>query len=228
MAPPERPPTVPAVERADCCVVGGGPAGAVLALLLARQGVAVTLLEAHGDFDRDFRGDALQPAALDLLGQLGLADRVLAVALARMPAFPVRTPAETVPQHDVSRLKTPYPFMTLVPQVRLLDLVVGEARRCPTFRLVTGGPRRGPGAGRGPARRARPRGALPGPGRLARGADAAGGGRRRALLPPAGPGRAGAGAHRVAGRPPLVPAAPAGDRIPPPGSTSATAARWRC
>jgi 2-polyprenyl-6-methoxyphenol hydroxylase-like FAD-dependent oxidoreductase len=125
-------------ECADCCIVGGGPAGAVLALLLARQGIAVTLLEAHGDFDRDFRGDALQPAALDLLGQMGLADRLLAVALARMPAFPVRTPSETVPQHDVSRLRTPYPFMTMVPQVRLLDLVVGEARRCPTFRLVMG------------------------------------------------------------------------------------------
>jgi 2-polyprenyl-6-methoxyphenol hydroxylase-like FAD-dependent oxidoreductase len=126
------------VARADCCVVGGGPAGAVLALLLARQGVAVTLLEAHGDFDRDFRGDALQPAALDLLAQMGLADRLLAVALARMPAFPVRTPSETVPQNDVSRLKTPYPFMTIVPQVRFLGLVVGEARRCPTFRLVMG------------------------------------------------------------------------------------------
>jgi len=134
----DRPPAHAAAERADCCVVGGGPAGAVLALLLARQGLAVTLLEAHGDFDRDFRGDALQPAALDLLGQLGLADRLLAVALARMPAFPVRTPSETVPQHDVSRLKTPYPFMTIVPQVRFLDLVVGEARRCPAFRLVMG------------------------------------------------------------------------------------------
>jgi 2-polyprenyl-6-methoxyphenol hydroxylase-like FAD-dependent oxidoreductase len=126
------------IERADCCIAGGGPAGAVLALMLAGQGIAVTLLEAHGDFDRDFRGDALQPAALDLLGQLGLADRLLALALARMPVFPVRTPSETVPQHDVSRLRTPYPFMTLVPQVRLLDLVVGEARRCPTFRLVMG------------------------------------------------------------------------------------------
>jgi 2-polyprenyl-6-methoxyphenol hydroxylase-like FAD-dependent oxidoreductase len=127
-----------AIERADCCVVGGGPAGAVLALLLARQGVAVTLLEAHGDFDRDFRGDALQPAVLDLLGQMGLADRLLALALARMPAFPVRTPAETVPHVDVSRLRTPYPFMTVVPQVRFLGLVVDEARRCPIFRLVMG------------------------------------------------------------------------------------------
>jgi 2-polyprenyl-6-methoxyphenol hydroxylase-like FAD-dependent oxidoreductase len=127
-----------AVERADCCVVGGGPAGAVLALLLARQGLAVTLLEAHGDFDREFRGDGLQPAALDLLGQMGLADRLLAVALARMPAFPVHTPEETVTFHDVSRLKTPFPFMTIVPQVRFLELVAGEARRCPTFRLVMG------------------------------------------------------------------------------------------
>jgi 2-polyprenyl-6-methoxyphenol hydroxylase-like FAD-dependent oxidoreductase len=127
-----------AVERADCCIVGGGPAGAVLALLLARQGVVVTLLEAHGDFDRDFRGDGLQPAALDLLGQMGLADRLLAVALARMPAFPIRTPSETVPFHDVSGLRTPFPFITIVPQVRFLGLVVGEARRCPTFRLVMG------------------------------------------------------------------------------------------
>jgi 2-polyprenyl-6-methoxyphenol hydroxylase-like FAD-dependent oxidoreductase len=137
-APAAVAPAAPAVERADCCVVGGGPAGAVLGLLLARQGVAVTLLEAHGDFDRDFRGDALQPMVLDLLGQLGLADRLLAVALARLPAFPVRTPSETVPHHDVSRLRTPYPFITIVPQVRLLDLVIDEARRCHTFRLVMG------------------------------------------------------------------------------------------
>ena len=227
MAPPERPPTVPAVERADCCVVGGGPAGAVLALLLARQGVAVTLLEAHGDFDRDFRGDALQPAALDLLGQLGLADRLLAVALARTPAFPVRTPAETVPFHDVSRLETPYPFMTLVPQVRLLDLVVDEARRCPTFRLVMGarvealvqdgagptGTSAGCATGPGTAgtRSGRcwwwaPTGASPGCGAWPGWSRCAP--RRRSTSSGSGcPGR----------RP-----------IPRRGSTSATAARWRC
>ena len=70
----------------DCRIVGGGPAGAVLALLLARQGVSVMLLEAHTDFERDFRGDVLQPAALDLIGQMGLAERVLEVALARYPS----------------------------------------------------------------------------------------------------------------------------------------------
>ena len=127
-----------AVERADCCIVGGGPAGAVLALLLARQGVAVTLLEAHGDFDRDFRGDGLQPAVLDLLGQLGLADRLLALALARFPAFRSARRRRRRRSRTSDRLRTPYPFMTVVPQVRLLGLVVEEARRCPAFRLVMG------------------------------------------------------------------------------------------
>src|SRR5437660_1499668 len=90
----------------DCCIVGGGPAGAVLALLLARQGINVTLLEAHNDFDRDFRGDVLQPAALDVIGQMGLAERVLEIALARYPsrATTTATPSERASFPDVARL----------------------------------------------------------------------------------------------------------------------------
>jgi 2-polyprenyl-6-methoxyphenol hydroxylase-like FAD-dependent oxidoreductase len=90
----------------DCCIVGGGPGGAVLALLLARQGIRVTLLEAHNDFDRDFRGDVLQPAALDVIGQIGLAERVLAVAMGRQSSDPsVQTGSDKASFPDISRLK---------------------------------------------------------------------------------------------------------------------------
>ena len=49
------------VERTHCCIIGAGPAGSVLALLLARRGIPVILLEAHQDFEREFRGDTIHP-----------------------------------------------------------------------------------------------------------------------------------------------------------------------
>src|SRR5262249_26684477 len=64
------------VQQTSCCVVGGGRGGMVLALLLARRGVPVPLLEAHADFDRQFRGDTVHPAILEVLDQLGLAERL--------------------------------------------------------------------------------------------------------------------------------------------------------
>src|SRR5579863_9316641 len=67
------------VTQTACCVVGAGPAGAMLALLLARAGVAVTLLEEHGNFDRDFRGDTVHPATMEILREIGLDRGLLAL-----------------------------------------------------------------------------------------------------------------------------------------------------
>src|SRR5258708_37941688 len=66
-------------HRTGCCVVGGGPAGMMLGVLLARAGVAVTVLEKHNDFLRDFRGDTLHSSTLTLLDELGLGERFAAI-----------------------------------------------------------------------------------------------------------------------------------------------------
>src|ERR671934_2193468 len=85
-----------APSAVDCCIVGGGPAGAVLALLLARQGVRVLLLEAHQDFEREFRGNTVHPATLELLDDLGLYERLLELPHATFFDFPTHSPDGTV------------------------------------------------------------------------------------------------------------------------------------
>src|SRR3954468_14513282 len=102
---------VASVEATRCCIVGAGPAGAVLGLLLARGGAPVTLLEAHPDFDRDFRGDTVHPPTLELLAQLGLADRLHAFPHGKVRTLRLRTPTRTYTLADLGRLRTPFPYV---------------------------------------------------------------------------------------------------------------------
>jgi 2-polyprenyl-6-methoxyphenol hydroxylase-like FAD-dependent oxidoreductase len=124
------------VERTTCCVVGGGPGGAVLALLLARAGVGVTLLEAHPDFDREFRGDTLHPSVMEIMDQLGLADRLLKLRHTEARSFTLQTVSGPFTPVDFSRVDTKFPYITLMPQTSFLEFIVGEAKRYPNFRLV--------------------------------------------------------------------------------------------
>jgi 2-polyprenyl-6-methoxyphenol hydroxylase-like FAD-dependent oxidoreductase len=121
-----------------CCIVGAGPAGTMLGLLLARAGIPVVLLEAHNDFDREFRGDTLHPSTMEILDDLGLADRVLELPHQKVPRFTVTTEQGSVTMVDFARLRTPFPYITLVPQVRFLELVTAEAAKSPNFTLVMG------------------------------------------------------------------------------------------
>ncbi|MGH8899522.1 MAG: FAD-dependent oxidoreductase [Egibacteraceae bacterium] len=126
------------VQRTRCCIVGAGPGGAVLALLLARAGVPVTLLEAHDDFEREFRGDSIHPGTMELMEQLGLADRLLELPHTTISQLVVGSDSQSVTVADLRRLKTRYPFITLLPQARFLEVVTAEAQREPSFRLVMG------------------------------------------------------------------------------------------
>jgi 2-polyprenyl-6-methoxyphenol hydroxylase-like FAD-dependent oxidoreductase len=128
----------PASRQTDCCIVGGGPAGVVLGLLLAREGVSVTLLEAHKDFDREFRGNTINPSVMEVMGELGLADLLLELRHSEIPRFTIQGAGSSTVFADFRRLKTRYPYVLMLPQTSFLKLMAAEARRCPNFRLVMG------------------------------------------------------------------------------------------
>src|SRR5262245_1316121 len=124
--------------RTTCCVVGGGPAGMVLALLLARRNVPVTVLEAHHDFDRDFRGDTIHPATLETLDQLGLADRLLSFPHGKLEVMQFSSQGKMTTLARFRRLKTRFPYIMILPQAKFLEFLAEEAGRYPAFRLQMG------------------------------------------------------------------------------------------
>lgn len=123
------------MERTTCLVAGGGPAGMILGLLLARGGVEVTVLEKHGDFLRDFRGDTVHPTTLDLLDELGLMDEFAKLPQRRLNSIqlPIAGRMETLAtfEHIPGRRR----YIAMVPQWDLLDLLARAGDAEPTFRL---------------------------------------------------------------------------------------------
>src|SRR3712207_1978083 len=122
-------------ERTNCLVVGGGPAGMVLGLLLARAGVAVTVLEKHADFLRDFRGDTVHASTLTLLDELGLGERFAALPQRRIDRGQVHLGSELVTVADLRHLPGGHQHIALVPQWDFLELLAAEARKEPSFTL---------------------------------------------------------------------------------------------
>ena len=110
----------------------------ILALLLARKGIPVTLLEAHMDFDREFRGDTIHPSTLNILNEIGLADRLLQIPHTRLTRLSAQTANGMVTLADLTRLHTPYPYIAMIPQVKFLEFITAEAQHYPEFRLVMG------------------------------------------------------------------------------------------
>lgn len=123
-------------ESTGCAVIGGGPAGMVLALLLARAGVEVTLMEKHGDFLRDFRGDTVHPTTLRLLDELGLWDRFTKLSHSEIHQVSLDVAGRGVTVVDFGWLRRqPHPYVAMVPQWDLLNLLAEAAQQEPTFTL---------------------------------------------------------------------------------------------
>lgn len=120
-------------------VVGGGPAGVVLGLLIARAGVAVEVVEQHHDFNRDFRGDTVHASTIRLLDELGLGAAFRALPQSRLDDLSLPMPdGSRLLLGDFSRLRPPYDHVAMVPQWDLLDLLVTAARAEPSFTITMG------------------------------------------------------------------------------------------
>src|SRR5919202_1427789 len=125
-------------DTTTVAISGGGPAGIMLGLLLARAGVEVTVLEKHADFLRDFRGDTVHPSTQLVLQQLGLLDEFDALVRGRMSAIDFGTSEGPLVHQELAEVNRRHPFHTvaLAPQWDLLDLLVRHARQYPAFTLI--------------------------------------------------------------------------------------------
>jgi 2-polyprenyl-6-methoxyphenol hydroxylase-like FAD-dependent oxidoreductase len=120
-----------------CCIAGGGPAGMILGLLLARAGVPVLVLEKHADFLRDFRGDTIHPSTLEIIYELGLLAEFLHRPHQETRTLGAQIGEDFVEVADFTHLPTHCRFLALMPQWDFLDFVAEQGKRYPTFRLAT-------------------------------------------------------------------------------------------
>lgn len=118
-----------------CCVVGGGPAGLMLGWLLARAGVDVLVLEKHGDFLRDFRGDTVHPSTLEVIRELGVLDDFLRRPHQKATSITGFVGQEEVPMADFSHVPTHCKFIAFMPQWEFLNFVAEQAAKYSTFHL---------------------------------------------------------------------------------------------
>ena len=119
-----------------CCIAGGGPAGMMLGLLLARAGVEVMVLEKHADFLRDFRGDTIHPSTLEVLYELGILDRFLALPHQQVSRINGQFGDLALTVADFSTLPTQCRFVAFIPQWDFLAFLAKEGARYPGFHLL--------------------------------------------------------------------------------------------
>ncbi len=122
--------------KTTCCIAGGGPAGLMLGLLLARAGVDTIVLEKHGDFLRDFRGDTIHPSTLELMHELGWLEDFLKLPHQKVPRVNAWFGARKIVMADLRHLPVECGYIAMMPQWNFLNFLASRAARYPAFRLM--------------------------------------------------------------------------------------------
>jgi 2-polyprenyl-6-methoxyphenol hydroxylase-like FAD-dependent oxidoreductase len=117
----------------QCCIVGGGPAGMMLGYLLGRAGVRTVVLEKHGDFLRDFRGDTVHPSTLRIMQELGLLQDFLKLPHSELRSLSAEIGERSFKLAEFSRLPGPANFVALMPQWDFLNFLADKGRVFPNL-----------------------------------------------------------------------------------------------
>lgn len=123
---------------AHIVITGAGPAGACLALLLARNGIETTLVERQIDFAREFRGEFLMPSGVQAFDQMGLLEEFRAVPAVLPEQFEIYTWGRKRLTLPVSEETFGRHYPTWVSQAHLLEMLVAQCAKFPGFKLLRG------------------------------------------------------------------------------------------
>ena len=123
-------------DQVDCCIAGGGPAGLMLGLLLARAGRSVAVLEKHSDFLRDFRGDTIHPSTMEVMHELGLLQAFLRLPHEKISELSAQFGEKRFTIADFSKLPVHAPFIALMPQWDFLNFLSEAAAKYSSFNLL--------------------------------------------------------------------------------------------
>ena len=108
----------------------------MLGYLLARAGVEVLVLEKHGDFLRDFRGDTIHPSTLEVMHELGLLDEFLKLPHQKVYELNAQVGEMRLTIADFRHLPTRCGFVAFMPQWDFLNFLAEKAARYPNFNLM--------------------------------------------------------------------------------------------